>query len=221
MRDVGGRLEENRAAQQRAGRVLPPSVCEWVAFAHDVLQDPQADRLFRDVYSVEPVDNGSATSLLLDEEGSGICWGVRNRELDLLDPPVYEYVPDFTDDDSGPATEANEESGSVTEFVLEQIVWGNLRGPGGGFGVEVEDPRPLVRHLNATFPAHTRYKNIDIYETDDIFVQLYWNPNRAVGLEVEVARPLPREAVPAFLWEYAKGGGRFHGMFIPRDLRRV
>jgi len=36
---------------------------------------------------------------------------------------------------------------------------------------------------------------------------------------VEVARPLPREAVPAFLWEYAKGGGRFQGMFVPRDLR--
>src|SRR5688572_11349835 len=36
MGDVGGRVEEVRAAEDRLGLTLPPSVREWVAFAHDI-----------------------------------------------------------------------------------------------------------------------------------------------------------------------------------------
>src|SRR5947209_2954196 len=38
--DVGGRAGEVREVEARLGRTLPPSLREWVAFAHDVRQSP-------------------------------------------------------------------------------------------------------------------------------------------------------------------------------------
>jgi uncharacterized protein (TIGR02996 family) len=221
MGDVATQVGEVSPAEARLGRIEPPAVCEWVAFVRDVHQSGRGDRVFRDIpQAAEELGGYAADSLMLQGEGD-YHWAVRHADFGLPDPPVYGFVigyegdmAQFVPDDRNPIHD------SVTAFVLS-YVWGMTHGEGGGFGVEVDDPAPLIRQLEATFPVKSRYRHIDIYEADDFFVQLYWNPGRAPGLEVEVARPLPREAVPAFLWEYARSGGRFHGMFIPRDLRRV
>jgi uncharacterized protein (TIGR02996 family) len=221
MGDVGSHADEVRAVEERLTQMLPSSVREWVAFAQEFREGPDFPIIFRDAYAVEPVAERAAIWLLVQADGDGFGWVVRYEDLGRPDPPVYEYSPETDLDlDDDPFTDADPAGDTVTAFFLS-YVWGNVGSQGGGFGVEVEDPAPLIRHLEATFPVKSRYRNIDIYEADDFLVQLYSHPNRATGLEVEVARPLPREAVPAFLWEYAKGGSRFHGMFIPRGLRRA
>ncbi len=48
MPDVGGRPEEVRAAEARLGVALPPSVREYVAYAHDVFPGPDDRTVLRD-----------------------------------------------------------------------------------------------------------------------------------------------------------------------------
>ncbi|MBO0697607.1 MAG: TIGR02996 domain-containing protein [Zavarzinella sp.] len=219
MGDVTGDADDVRALEERLGYAFPPAVREWGAFAGEFRKDSEFPVVLRDLYFLGPVEDESGISLLLQADGDGFGWAVRYEDLGNPDPLVYEYGSELAGL-GNPYRDHNQALYTVTAFFLA-YVWGNVHGQGGSLGVEVDDPAPLIRELEATFPAQSRYRNIVIYEADDFLVQLYDNPGRAMGLEVEVARPMPREAVPAFLWEYAKRGGFYRGMFIPRGLRRA
>ena len=39
-------------------------------------------------------------------------------------------------------------------------------------------------------------------------------------LSVEVAKAMSPKQVPAFLWDFTRGGGAFHGMFLPPKPKR-
>src|SRR5262249_3119053 len=97
-----------------------------------------------------------------------------------------------------------------------QYVFGYTHGSGGGFGTDVAESGKLICDLEAAFPIRTRFGATEIFETENILVCVgasIWAP--ANRLEVHLARPVPREAVPAFLWNYTRRGGSFHGMFTP------
>ncbi len=213
--DVGGREKEIREVEEHFGRTFPPSVREWIAFAHDVRR---ADDPFvlRDVYHMEELEGHSAVSLLLQCEGD-YHWAIRHEDLGLPDPPVYGFHWDLENGDESTFVpdEQNPIAAELTAFVLEYAM-GYTHTPGGGFGTEVADPSKLIRDLRATFPVQARFGDTELFEAENILVRLYppeWAPRTRI--DVEVAKPLPREAIPAFLWEYTRNGGSFHGMFCP------
>src|SRR5262245_9267728 len=89
--DVGGRQQEIAEAEARLGRTLPPSVREWVAFAHDSgYQSYGSLIVFRDPYQMQPIRDQPAISLILQSEGD-YHWAVRYDELGRADPPVHGY----------------------------------------------------------------------------------------------------------------------------------
>jgi uncharacterized protein (TIGR02996 family) len=220
--DVGGRADEIRETESHLGRTLPASVREWVAFAHDVRRSSTYHDVLRDVYQMRDLDGFPAVSLLLQCEGD-YHWAVRHADLALPDPPVCGFHWDFDNRDETFVPERhNPIHPTLTAFVLG-YVWGYTSGQGGGFGTEVADSASLIRQLETTFPFRSRFGGAEIFETANILVRLYpmrqgrgsSRRARSARLIVEVARPLPREAIPAFLWEHTRNGGSFHGLFIP------
>jgi hypothetical protein len=218
--DIGGHAEEIREAEARLGRTLPPSIREWVAFACDVREEHQGfGFVLRDIYQMEELEGYPAVSLLLQGEGD-YHWAVRHEDFARPDPPVYGYRWDF----EGPAEEVvfvpdgRPPAENVTSFVLEYAL-SYTRGEGGGFGTDVADPARLLRDLEARFPVRCRIGEMELFEDDDILVRMsrssLMSERVRERINVEVARPLPREAIPPFLWEYTRNGGWFHGMFTP------
>jgi hypothetical protein len=212
--DIGGRADEIREAEVRLGRRLPPSAREWVAFAGDI------DRNFRDAYQMEELEGHSAVSLLLQGEGD-YHWAVRHEDFTLPDPPVYGFLLDYDSGDEGTFVpeDRNPVAPAVTVFAFDYMM-AYTYGAGGGFSTDVADSAGLLRDLQAAFPVHARFGEIDLFESENILVQLgpsVYSPDTRI--DVKVAKPLPREAVPALLWDYTRHGGGFHGMFVPDHLR--
>jgi uncharacterized protein (TIGR02996 family) len=218
--DVGGRADEIREAEARLGRVLPPSVREWVAFAHDVRPSPDYHVVLRDHYQMQELEGHSAVSLLLQGEGD-YHWAIRHEDFALPDPPVYGFHWDFEtwDESTFVPDEQNPIATTLTAFVL----WYAMQfthGAGGGFGTHVADPAKLIHDLKGAFPVRSRFGETEFFEDENILVRLYPSDGGAhQQIAVEVAKPLPREAIPAFLWNYTRNGGGFHGMFIPAEMR--
>lgn len=212
--DVGGRAEEVRQTEAVLGRPLPPSLREWVAFAHDVRVSPNYHDVLRDVYQMCELEGTSSISLLLQAEGD-YHWAVRHADLAIPDPPVHGFHSYYESDHETTVVpdRANPLAATVTSFALSYVM-DYAGGEGGGFGTDVSDPEELIRNLEATFPVRCRIDRTEIFETDNIHVRLHHWTSREY-LVVAVFKPTPREAIPAFLWDYTHHGGAFRGMFAP------
>jgi hypothetical protein len=225
MPDVGGRTDEIRAVEARLGHVLSPSLREWVAFAHDVRRSQRYIDVRRDYYQMEELVGLSAVSLLLEGEGD-YHWAIRHSDLALKDPPIHGFRWDFEQEDEETFVPDGDDpvAPTLTSFVLHHVL-DYTQADGGGFGTSIADRARLLRDLKATFPVHCRWEKLEIFEAENVLVRVGPRSYTAPGgyLSVEVFKPLPREAVPELLWEYTRGGGSFHGMFIPErpeDRRR-
>jgi hypothetical protein len=111
--------------------------------------------------------------------------------------------------------EANPVADTVSAWVLQYAI-GYTHAPGGGFRVDIAKPAKLIRDLTAAFPIRTSLGDLELFEAENILVRLA--PSESTSgkqVAVEVAKPLPREAIPSFLWACTRKGGSFHGMFIP------
>jgi uncharacterized protein (TIGR02996 family) len=218
--DAGGRGDEIREAEARLGRRLPPSVREWVAFAHDVRRSLDYFDVFRDTYQMKEVEGHSATSLLLQCEGD-YHWAIRHEDFALADPPVHGFHWDpVARNETFVPDERNPIAPSVTEFALDYSMEYVLAA-GGGFSTDVADPAGLRSQLTAAFPVSSRFGQVELFEADNILVRLYpshWTAG--VRLQVEVATPLPPEKIPALLWDHSHNGGSFYGLFTPGAGRR-
>ena len=74
--------------------------------------------------------------------------------------------------------------------------------------------------LRAAFPVQCRFNGRDLFEADNLLVWLAGSDlPSSTFLAVEVAKPIPRVAIPAFLWECAHTSGSPSGMFIPNEDR--
>jgi hypothetical protein len=169
---------------------------------------------------MEQLDQFAAISLLLQAEGD-YHWAIHHADLALPDPPVYGYGWDDESDDEETFVpdERDPVADRVTAFALDYVM-AYAHGSGGGFGVEVADSEPLIHALTAAFPVRCRIGERQLFETDGILARLDPAPDEPVmRLSVEVAGPLPREGIPAFLWDHVHGGGSFHGMFITERKR--
>lgn len=211
--DVGGRTEEIRQVEARLGRTLPPSIREWVAFAHDLMGNPKYEEVLRDVFQMEELEGHAAVSLLLQGEGD-YHWAVRHEDFVLPDPPVHGF---HLDEENFLPDERNPIQSSVTAFVLEYVI-AYTPAAGGSFGVLVDDSTKLIRDLAASFPVRCRLAKADLFEMDNILVSLDSSNDRTLKfLDVKVANPLPREALPSFLWNYTRNGTAFIDLLTPEN----
>jgi uncharacterized protein (TIGR02996 family) len=116
MPDVGGRVADIAATEERLGLTLPPSVREYVAYAHDVSVDSDYLRLNRDPVTMVPIPGHDAVSISVISEGDW-HWGIRLADFNQPDPPVYNYA---WRDDAMPeeVREQGQAADSITRFVL-------------------------------------------------------------------------------------------------------
>jgi uncharacterized protein (TIGR02996 family) len=224
--DVGRRTAAIQAEEARLGRTLSPSLREWVAYAYDVSGASDAHQVLlvlRDNYQLTELQGHDAVSLLLRGEGD-YHWAVRHEHLNLNDPPVYGYGWDgghvSADDDAYTFTldPRSPLAPGVTAFTLDYAL-SYAHGAGGEFWVEVYDRGRVLDDLAAALPTHVRLGEADIFEADNLLVWLppWWQENRGHRLRVLVARPVPRETLPAFLLECADHGYNRRGMFSSPD----
>jgi uncharacterized protein (TIGR02996 family) len=222
MPDVGDRADEVREAEERLGRSLPPSLREWVALRHNVPQNPDHDPIFRDTYQMRDLEGSWGIALLQRGEEWGAPYTdlcvVRIADLASTDPPVYQWNP--TDARENSALPIDSFVGMTVSAFAFEFVMGYGKAPGGGFMTDLEDVADLVRNLEATFPVRCRFGQTDIYESENIMVRLSPSILKShTRLEVDVARPMRPDALPAFLLEYRNYGGSFHGPFNPDPIR--
>jgi uncharacterized protein (TIGR02996 family) len=221
MPDVGGRRAEVEAAERRLGLTLPPSVREYVAFAHDLPGNGGRDWIcvYRDSYTLTPVPGQPALSLIRQAEGD-VHWAVRYEDLHRDDPPVYTYYWGDSEDVFVPADAPP--SPSVARFMFEYVC-GYAADRHGELGVHVHDLERVRAQLREAFPFRTVAGPGERYEATNLHADLWTpTPHFAPGyLRVAVSRPVTREQVPAFLWEYTRGGGSFGGIFIPEEHQRA
>jgi uncharacterized protein (TIGR02996 family) len=209
--DVGGRAEEIRAVEARLGRPLPPSVREWVAFAHDVRRRPDDDQVFTDLYyQMCELEGLSAVSLLIRSD-EGVHWAVRHADLNLPDPPVYVFVRSDEDWDTFVPYRDNPIDPALTVFVLK---WAVGKTHTGWVDLELPDPAELIRDLAKTFRGHCRLekfnnyherRDVEIFDSGNILVRLSppFQPGEEVwDIRFNLASELPREAIPAFLLKH-------------------
>lgn len=217
--DVGGRTEEIAEVDRHLGRTLPASVREWVAFAHDVRQSPHYIDVLRDVCEIEELNGLSAVSLVVLCERN-YRWAVRHADLAQPDPPVHGFLsvyddnPDDETDETFVPDERNPIAPTVTAFAWDYVM-AYTHGAGGEFLGDVQEPAQLLRDLKAAFPVQSNFDGMQIFEDDNIIVRLstsIWSQDPQFC--VKVAKPLPAEAIPAFLWDCTRNGGAFRGIFI-------
>jgi uncharacterized protein (TIGR02996 family) len=211
--DVGGRSAEVHEVEVRLGRQLPPSVREWVAFAHDVR--PQ-DFFFvlRDVYQMIKIDGQNAISLLLQCEAD-LHWAILHSDLQEDDPPVYEFGWDFSLPDPESAFVLRSPvpaSSTVSTFALGYSL-SCTHAPGGSFGTDAKNPEVLYQQLCQTFPVHFVHGDFEIFESENLLVQLHHCPDGEY-LKVHLFKEMPMEKLPSFLLDQTKHGGWFSGMFM-------
>lgn len=219
MGDVGGRQEVVRAEESRLGLQFPPSVREYVAYAHDVFPEGGARCVHRDPYMMRPIPDQPALSLMMISEGN-VQWAVHYDELDRDDPPIHTYI--WADGDETryvPYPEGDQYPQTVSEFILG--VANSYKPEGGRFRATAADGRELNEQLAAAFPIRIEGNGGPTYEGDGILArvqpELY---GQGFVLDVCVHQSVTWERIPGFLWDYARKRHMCSGMFLGESDRR-
>jgi uncharacterized protein (TIGR02996 family) len=204
MPDVGGRFDAVAGMERRLGRALAPALREWVAFAHDLMARGAFPQVLHGAYEGVARSDGQGVSLMSTPEGL-FQWVTRDADAGRPDPPVY-YLSGGVDDAPGP------DAASTTTFAFQQICE-ELHGDGGGFHTRVTPTEPFLRALFAAFPVRSRFGDVRIFEAPNLIALVSQPSGREAGLRVAAWRPIPRESVPAVLWEYARSDVLADGIF--------
>jgi uncharacterized protein (TIGR02996 family) len=219
MPDVGGRAKEVHQAEKKLGLNLPPSVREWIAFGVDLEKKGWFGHVLRDCYEVKDLTELSAVSLMIQGEGD-FYYAVKKDNLKDADPPVHGYVLDWENEGENRFVDHRQEPfvSHVASFVLGHMSF-YLHGAGGGFGTSVESTAKLQQQLTGEFPVQAEFDHLRVFEATNMIILLGSCPDggNEPHLTVEIRRKLPRNQLPAFLLEYTRGGGYFHGMFTPNQ----
>jgi hypothetical protein len=227
--DVGGRLTEVRAVEQRLGRPLPPSLREYVAYAHEVASLCAGGIAHRDDFTME-LRNGHSALTVMVWDGV-LRWAIPYAHLSQEDPPVYAYSAAWNDDETEPLSieGTGPEAELLSDFVLAVI--DDYKPNRGRFTTWVKEELELRQVLDASFPirvARHRTKYVaattivhrvfrpqgTIYEGTGILAWLHASPShRGFSLEACAHSALRPEAIPGSLWEYTRGDTSPEGIF--------
>jgi uncharacterized protein (TIGR02996 family) len=213
MGDVGGRGDEIRAEEERLGRQFPPSLREYVAYAHDVAPPGDFGRIHRDFYTLQPLEGHPALSIMVIAEGE-YHWAVGDDDFRHPDPPITEYY--------GPPEDVRQNTADVMQ-PLSEFVLGFVAGysPNAGtFSSNVREPTWLQKQLEGAFPIRVRWGQGTTWEGDGILVSLGPAHGRpGFYLSVRAHRLATWERLPEFLWLYARFSGSRSGMFLSEEDR--
>ena len=200
MPDVGGHADEVAEVEKRLGLTLPPSVREFVAFAHDTGE-------FRDGHhrwegyrcSFEPLPEVEAICLLEMTAGEGL-YSVDRSELGHPNPPIrrYDDLWDVPPDQVGrlivPSRRANYWA-TLTEFVFDRIV--PLGTSETSFSIEIGDMSLVLNTLRSDFPYVTPARaGIVYFESEQFFVEVIQTSHESCRLSASIVNPVTKMQVP-------------------------
>jgi uncharacterized protein (TIGR02996 family) len=199
--DVGGRQAEIRETEQRLGRQLPPSLREYVAFAHDTTRPnrPPDEPLtvIRDWLSLEPVPGHRATSIMVHCEGD-LHYAIQPEDWLDPDPAIWTYGLTVEGDW---VTESPYEPTypSLSDLMLDYVLL--FMHSMDGFGGRIVDLDRLRSDLVREFPIHVRVGENEYFEGTAMLVRLYpYSGGHIISGVLLPARS--RESTPQFLWPY-------------------
>jgi uncharacterized protein (TIGR02996 family) len=217
--DVGGRRDAIRIEERRFGRQLPPSLQEYVAYAHDVAPAQGVGVVHRDHYTMRPLDEHPALSVMQIAEGN-VHWAILEEDLRQPDPPVYAYYRAVEDETRFVrADTAGPESPTLTDFVLGFVH--DYKPDGGLFRTPVREAQGLRDRLQAAFPVHLESPRGTTYEGNGVLASLgpdLWGPGHVLCVCVHPSTVWER--VPTFLWEYVWESSNRRGMFLTAEDRQ-
>ncbi len=217
--------------EEELGFNIPPSVREYIMFSADAngIVNNQIIKAIRDDYTVKHLNRLSAVSLLRLSEGN-CFWGVKKENFTKSDPPVERYslnsIGQRNDDYYLYSSSIKEdgfdlggrESSSITSFVLNHMTY-SLKG-NGGYNVSVNLTSDFIDEMDNSFTSKATFDNIIIYEMQNIIAFISTKNNKS-RLSVELWKPLPKNRIPAILFDYINNGGCFWGIFAARlSLRK-
>ncbi len=235
--DVGGQCEAVRQAEERLGLELPPSLREYVAYAHDLAEHcipgPEygsACELFHCAfYHLQRLHHHPAISLIYYTLSDGVL-GVKLEDLARPDPPTWFYydghdhlgnsITGRTPPEDRPVFSA---APSVSLSAFESLII-NLP-TAGDMETLRESVDDLLPRLRADFPIHARFDDTDIFEVNEMLVivggarrGLLEVPTRRV--EAIVRRPIPIESIPSYLIAPRHRNTTTSGLLGPERYRR-
>lgn len=203
MPDVGGRQKEIAEAEARLGRTLPPSVREWIAFAHDVRRDSRYHDVFCHQFIFDSVPGQPAVSILWDGlQGGDVLYGVRNADSHEADPPVFGYDRDANtgmfDLHLTGLTPAPLDD-SVTTFAWETAI-GALASHSFYFWNAIDQIDAFLTEARSFFPVLATWCGIEIYESRTLTFAVFRPPRWHGSRVLLLANPTPvADSLPDFL----------------------
>ncbi|MBM3981305.1 MAG: TIGR02996 domain-containing protein [Planctomycetes bacterium] len=216
MGDIGGRQAEIAEAEARLGRKLPPSVREWIAFAHDARQYPDWHNVWRDAYHLEVVAGQPALALLAQAEGD-YYWGMPFAAFEQEDPLVRDYHPDLANDRYDLCVPVPDvfPYPSTTAFAISHGI-GCTRG-GGGFVLDGNSASRFLGIIALHFPPAASLDETALFEVDNVLMQVWARS----WVRVEVFKPLVSDQLASLLFAWSRQSGSYHGMFVSDEDRRI
>src|SRR5262249_19120814 len=150
--------DEIREVEARLGRTLPPSLREWVAFAHDGCSSPDCYGGLRDMYLMRDRFHCYPNAFWLLNEEWNRDWVVLRTDFALPDPPVHGYLSDSHRGYEDVTVGAFEVpiADSVTAFVLDYVM-SNTDGAGGAFRGYLIEPANLMLDLRDAFAVRCQF----------------------------------------------------------------
>lgn len=169
MADVGSRPKAADAAEEIAGRKLPPSVREWAMFC-DELADLGQRQVIQGDLGIERLTDYPATSLLFDGDGNRHL-AVRDDQLGRTDPPTDEYWMEYG---SNTVYEGERFADSVSGCALLRLIGGYYPAwPGSRqFEIGVHRPAEVSGLMAAGFAATGRFDGVEVFESPDVLAVL-------------------------------------------------
>jgi uncharacterized protein (TIGR02996 family) len=237
--DVGGGQREVRQAEERLGLHLPPSLREYVAYAHDLGDHvirtggrQRSPQLFHCAfYQLDHLQFHPAVSLIyftLDNS----CLGVASEDLTHPDPPTSFFAEAYEDnvesDPSGVPFFPGPRTPTFCASSLSLSIFRNLfieLPTAGSMATTPASPDDLLARLADDFPIHARFDDAEVYETSELLVLVEAPMGRRGGttarrVEAIVRRPIPVESVPGYLFGTDDRNTLSSGMLGPAWFRR-
>lgn len=217
LRPVGARSTLVEIEKHRIACRLPPSLCQWIAFAEELTAKDVFGRILRDIYDVSKLE-AHAAILFLRQAEDDVYWAVKADDLDRDDPPVNTYCLDYETNQFVPGGLV---APSLTSFILRRMAH-LLHGLGGGFRVNFKLSDAFLDEMRRSFVVASEYDNLRLFESQDILAMIepaQFGPEDH-NLLVEVWSPIPMVKIPKCVRAHAKNGGAFHGVFARYSSRR-
>lgn len=221
MPDVGGHQDKVAEAEKRLGLTLPPSVREYIAFAHDLPQQEDWLAIYRDPYRLEALPGHQAVTILMQAERD-LHWAIQHGDFDRDDPPVYTYVADL--DEDGWRIEdrfhfgRQQRAATLTRFLFDYAFrYGGDEA--GSLSVGVQDVNLVRSQLRGAFPFCADVGGVEHYETTNLTAVLQVPGHHEPGwVAVSACRSIREDQLPVFIREWCRAGADGSGLFW--DMQR-